>query len=215
MIMEKPMPSTFKQLLKEIAGEKAPGPAATFSVFHIYHAMELMAEKPIGRSKLASRLNVGEGAVRTIIGRLKHAGLIITSRSGCKLTGKGLKLRREFAAIFQKKAEIGNNELTSARYNIAFLVKDRGHKVKSGLEQRDAAVMAGAKGATTIVSQEGRFVIASVSNDVKRDFPRAASQILRLLAPEDNDVIIIASADTAIKAEHGAFAAAWTFLNDC
>ncbi len=209
------MSFAFKQLLEEITGEKAPGPATTFSVFHIYHAIELMAEKPIGRSKLASRLNMGEGAVRTIIGRLKDAGLIITSRSGCKLTGKGLKVWREFEAIFPKKAEIGNNELTSAEYNVAFLIKDRGHKVKSGLEQRDAAVMAGAKGATTIVSQEGRFIIASVSNDVKRDFPKAASQILRLLAPEDNDVIIIASAGTAIKAKRAAFAAAWTFLNDC
>jgi len=207
------MPSAFKQFIEEIAGEKAPGPAATFSSFHIYHAMELMAEKPIGRSKLASKINVGEGAVRTIIRRLKDAGLISTSRSGCKLTQKGLNVWREFQAVF-KKSEIGDNELASARFNIAFLVKDRGNKVKSGLEQRDAAVMAGAKGATTIISKDGHLVMASVSNDVRKDFPEAASQILKLLAPEDNDVIIIAGADAPIEAEHGAFAAAWTLLDN-
>jgi len=209
------MPYTFKQLLEKITSEKAPGPSPSFSVFHLLHAIELISEKTIGRSKLAENLKVGEGAVRTIINRLKDAGLVAISRDGCTLTSEGLRLWREYKSIFKKKIEIGKNELTLANRSFAILIKDRGHKVKSGVEQRDAAVMAGAKGATTIMFKEGRLKIPSVSDDVTKDFPNAANQIVRLLEPEENDVIIIGSADSLGKAEYGTLAAAWTVLNDC
>ena len=209
------MPYLFKQLLEKITTEKAPGPSPTFSIFHMLRAIELMAEKTIGRSKLAENLNVGEGAVRTIIGRLKDAGLVATSKTGCSLTNKGLRLWKEYKLIFKKKVEIIKSELAFANYNFAILIKNRGHKVKSGVEQRDAAVMAGAKGATTIVLKEGCLILPSVSGNVTKDFPKAANQIVQLLEPEENDVIIIGSADNLGKAEYGTLAAAWTLLNDC
>jgi predicted transcriptional regulator len=209
------MPYTFKHLLEKITGEKAPGPSPSFSVLHILHAIELISEETIGRSKLAENLKVGEGTVRTIISRLKDANLIATSKAGCTLTSKGLRLWREYKSVFKKKIEIGKNELTIADSNFAILIKDCGHKVKSGVEQRDAAVMAGAKGATTIMFKEGRLKIPSVSDDVAKDFPNAANQIVRLLEPEENDVIIIGSADSLGKAEYGTLAAAWAVLNDC
>jgi predicted transcriptional regulator len=209
------MSHKFKQLLEKLSSEKAPGPSPSFSMFHLLHAIELISEKTIGRSKLAENLKVGEGAVRTIINRLKDADLVVTSKSGCALTSEGLRLLREYKSIFKKKIEIGKNELTLADYNFAILIKNRGHKVRSGVEQRDAAVMAGAKGATTIMFKEGHLKIPSVSDDVAKDFPNAANQIVRLLEPKENDVIIIGSADSLGKAEYGTLAAAWTFLNDC
>jgi predicted transcriptional regulator len=208
------MPYKFKHLLEKIKSEKAPGPSPSFSVFHLLHAIELISEKTIGRSKLAENLEVGEGAVRTIINRLKDANLVATSKAGCSLTNEGLRLLREYKSIFEKKTEIGKNELTLADYNFAILVKNGAHGVKSGVEQRDAAVMAGAKGATTIMFKEGCLKIPSVSDDVAKDFPKAAKQIVKLLEPEENDVIIIGSADSLGKAEYGTLAAAWTVLND-
>jgi len=204
----------FKQLLERIASEKAPGPSPTFSVFHMLLAIEFTAEKPIGRSKLAENLGIGEGAVRTIINRLREAGLVATSKAGCTLTNKGLKLWKEYTPIF-KKVKIGKSELAFANYNFAILIKNHRHKVKSGMEQRDAAIMAGAKSATTIVLKKGNLIIPSVSRNVAKDFPKASNQIVQLLKPEENDVIIIGSADNLGKAEYGMLAAAWTLLNDC
>jgi predicted transcriptional regulator len=208
------MPYMFKQLLERIASEKAPGPSPTFSVFHMILAIELMAQGTIGRGKLAENLNVGEGSVRTIIGRLKDAGLVATSEAGCFLTAKGLKLWKEYASIFKKKVKLAKNELALANYNFAVLIKNGGHKVKSGIEQRDAAIMAGAKSATTILLEKGCLIIPSVSDNVVKDFPNVASQIVSLLEPEEDDVIIIGSADSLEKAEYGTLAAAWTLLND-
>ena len=209
------MPHAFKEILEKITREKSPGPSPTFSVFHMLRAIELIAKKAIGRSKLAKELGVGEGAMRTMIKRLKDAGLVTISKLGCVLTSKGLKLWNEYNTVLRRKVEIGKIELTLADYNFAILVKNRGHKVKSGMEQRDAAIMVGAKGATTVMFKGKRLIIPSVSDDVAKDFPKAANQMVRLLQPEENDVIVVGSADSLVRAEYGALAAAWTLVNDC
>jgi predicted transcriptional regulator len=206
------MTSQFKRFIESLASPKGPGPSTTFSMFHIFYALELMAEKPIGRTKLAEKLGVGEGAIRTIISRLKDAGLIVTSKEGCNLTDKGLSVWKNFAEVFPKRVKIEKTPLTTSEYNYAFLVKNRGHKVKSGIDQRDAAIMGGARRAVVIVSKHGHLVIESVSNSIEKDFPEAANKILKDLKPEDNDVIIIAGADDPIKAKRGAFAASWVLL---
>ena len=71
---------SLKSFISDLAGVKAPGPNTTFTVFHIFYALELMSGRTIGRNKLAEKLNVGEGAIRTIITRLVTAGLIDTSQ---------------------------------------------------------------------------------------------------------------------------------------
>lgn len=207
------MSSTLKKFIESLAHGKAPGPSTTFSMFHIFLALELMAEKPIGRNKLAVKLKVGDGAVRTIIGRLKDADLITTSKEGCSLTKKGLGVWKEFEELLPKRLAVGKTELTTAEYNYGFLVKNSGHKVKSGIEQRDAAIMGGAKRAIVVVSKGGHLVIESISNDMEKEFPKASSQILRDFKPEDNDVIVIAGADDPLRAKRGAFAASWVLID--
>ena len=208
------MPAQFKNFIESLARPKGPGPSTTFSMFHIFHALELMAEKPIGRNKLAKKLNVGEGGIRTIISRLKDAGLIVTSKEGCALTDKGLSVWKKFVEVFPKRTEIEKTPLTTSEYNYAFLVKNTGHKVKSGIDQRDAAIMGGARRALVIVSKNGHLIIESVSNSIEKDFPEAAKKILKDLKPEDNDVIIIAGADNPLKAKRGAFAASWVLIGN-
>ena len=206
--------SSFKRFIESLVNEKAPGPSTTFSMFHIFFALELMAEKPIGRNKLAERLNVGEGAIRTIIGHLREAGLVKTAKEGCQLTPKGIEIWREFEEFFPQRAEIEQTELTHSPFNYAFLVKNSGHKVGSGIDQRDAAIMGGAKRAIAIVSRNGHLVIDSVSNSIEKEFPGAAQKILKNIKPGDNDVIIIAGAETPMKAMRGAFAAAWVLIGN-
>jgi DNA-binding MarR family transcriptional regulator len=172
-----------------------------------------MAEKPLGRNKLAKKLNVGDGAVRTIISRLRNAGLIETSKEGCSLTKKGLEIWRQFEQVFPKRVEIPKNELIESEFCFAFLVKNSGQKVRSGIDQRDAAIIAGARKALIIVFKDGHLRIESVSNSIEKDYPKAAAQILKELTPEDNDVIIVAGSDSALRAKRGAFAASWSLVS--
>jgi predicted transcriptional regulator len=206
------MAESLKKFITEVAGKKAPGPSTTFTVFHVFYALELLSQKPIGRNTLAKKLCVGDGAVRTIISRLKSAGLIESSKEGCTLTKKGVETWEQFEQFFPKRVEIPKTELSQSEFNFAFLVKDSGNKVKSGIDQRDAAIIAGARKALVTVFKDGHLHIQSVSDSIEKDYPKAATQILEQLAPQDNDVVIIAGADSALRAKRGAFAAAWTLL---
>lgn len=202
-----------KKIIEDIVKEKSPGPSPTFSMFHVFYALELISEKPIGRNRLAKQLQVGEGAIRTIINHLKEANLIATSRQGCNLTEKGLILWKKIEKIFPNRTEVKRTILNNSKHNFAFLVKDRGQKVKTGIVQRDAAIMGGAKRAIAIVVKEKKLAIKSVSEDIERDFPFDSKKLLENLSPENNDVIIVAGADSLIKAKRGAFAASWILLN--
>ena len=207
------MATSLKKFIQEIAGKRAPGPSTSFTVFHIFYALELMSQEPLGRNKLAKKLNVGDGAVRTIISRLRSADLIETSKEGCNLTKKGLETWRQFELVFPKRVEIPKSELSTSEFNFAFLVKNSGDKVKSGIDQRDAAIIAGARKALVTVFKDGHLRVESVSDCIEKDYPNAATLILKELTPQDNDVIIIAGSDTALRAKRGAFAASWSLLS--
>jgi predicted transcriptional regulator len=206
------MAVSLKKFMQQTAGKKAPGPSTTFTIFHVFYALELLAQKPLGRNKLAEKLNVGDGAVRTIISRLREAGLIETSKEGCTLTKKGLDIWQQFEEIFPKRIEIPKSELAQSEFNFAFLVKNSGQKVGSGIDQRDAAIIAGARKALVIVSKNGHLCIESVSNCIEQQYPKAASLILKEFVPQNNDVIIIAGADSTLRAKRGAFAASWSLI---
>lgn len=202
-----------KNRLELLLEEKAPGPCPSFSVVHIIKALELMAVKgSIGRGKLSEELNIGEGATRTLINRLKSAELITSSKLGCSLAKKGKELWGELHAIFPQKTDLKKSGLTVAAYNVAILVKNHGQKVGSGMAQRDAAIMVGAKGATTLVFKNRKLVMPEVSEDIATDFPTVYNQITEMKL-EENDAVVIGSADSPQKAEEGALAAAWSLIN--
>jgi predicted transcriptional regulator len=204
----------FKKFIEGLASEKAPGPSTTFSMFHIFSALELLSQKPIGRNRLAEYLDVGDGAIRTIIKRLKDANLIVTSKGGMCLTGKGAEMWCKFEELFPQRAEIERTELTNSAFSYAFLVKDSSRKIGSGIDLRDAAIMGGARRAISIARRDGHLVIDSVSGIIEKAFPDAARKIQTRITAEEDDVIIIAGADSLQKAKRGAFAAAWVLIGE-
>ena len=167
----------------------------------------------MGRNKLAKKLNVGDGAVRTIISRLRGAGLIETSKEGCGLTKKGLEVWQQFEEVFPKRVEIPRTNLSESEFNYAFLVRNSAKKVGSGIDQRDAAIIAGARKAAVIIFKDGHLCIESISDSIEKEYPEATNQILKELTPKNNDAIVIAGGDSALKAKRGAFAASWSLIN--
>lgn len=200
-------------ILEKLMPERTLGPSSTFKVFDILKALEIIVESgSIGRGSLSKKLGLGEGTTRTLISRLTKVHLITTTRNGCILTEKGKKLWEQIKISIPHKLKIENNELTFAAYNIAILIKNRAEKVNKVLEQRDAAVRAGASGATTLVYKDGKLTLPTISTDISTDYPKAFRQIMQLMNPSDNDVVIVSCGATLKTAEYGALAAAWTLL---
>jgi hypothetical protein len=198
-------------VLKEIAGEKAAGPRPLFTQLDLARAIEVIGTEHVGRNRLSERLGLGEGTIRTLIDRLLNARLIEISRSGCELTRNGQSILNELNARFGARSKVPQSSATVGTRNFGILVKGAANRVKDGIEQRDAAVRAGAGGAVTFVVKHGDLVMPPGEPAV-RGQESATDRIQEMFQPEENDVIVIAGADNDRAAEEGARAAAWTLI---
>ena len=84
--------------------------------------------------------------------------------------------------------------------------------VKDGLEQRDTAIKAGAKGATTLIYSRGRLIMPGVTGNVFKDIQSILTPILSKFKPKENDVIVIGSSEEKKSAELGAIMGAIQIL---
>ncbi|MEM1587374.1 MAG: DUF4443 domain-containing protein [Candidatus Bathyarchaeia archaeon] len=204
---------SFKDFLSELSAKRAPGPSPSFSAFDLVRLLRLLAEKgSVGRGKLSEMLDLGEGVIRTMLKRLSETGLIMISRRGCLLTEKGKNIWSAIENMIPKIIEWEDTELSIAPKNVAILVRGRADKIKSGIEQRDAAISSGAKGSITIIYRNKRLIIPGVNLDLERMHPKVFEKIMRLMEPRDGDVIIISGASTLKSAEYGALSAAWSII---
>jgi predicted transcriptional regulator len=171
-----------------------------FDVYKIYTIID--KEGPVGRKELAEALSLGEGTVRTILNRMKEDGAIACTRMGATLTDQGQR-RIDGLGITSKPIEIEG--LTLGECNYLVVVRGMAARVKDGCMQRDDAVKAGAIGATTLIKKDGKITLLTDSR-----FPNqsAAERIEKTLPVNDEDAIIIGTANSIDLAERGALAAA-------
>jgi predicted transcriptional regulator len=175
---------------------------------HIVKALRTIDyEGPVGRVKLSRALGLGEGMIRTLIKHLINEGLIETSRTGIVLTKSGKKLSLDLKSRISESIEAPQSSLTVGPLNIAILVKNAADTIKGGIEQRDAAIKVGALGATTLVFKHGKLSMPLENQDAFKDIPTIREGLISGLNTQENDVIIIGTANDKSTAELGAIAA--------
>jgi hypothetical protein len=208
MWMQNQRLNALKTLLR--IAEKSVGPKPGFEITDVIKLFFLLGEgSPKGRKSLSEELKLGEGSVRTLLNRLQEGGLVKMERGGCRLTESGASIYREFAKMITQPKPVDAGPLSQGAWNYTILIRGSAVKIRSGLEQRDAAVRAGANGATTLIYVAGRFSLPSADVDVEKTYPSSFWKTLRdLLNPKDGDSIIIVGAGYAKAAERGALTAA-------
>lgn len=200
--------------LNQLLEGRAPGALPLFTEYHLRKALDLMSKAAIGRGVLAKKLGLGEGSARTVVKILKSGKLIKTSKKGCELTKRGQALLKELQRGIIKIHKIEAGRLVVGEHAVAVLVRGAGNRVRQGVEQRDAALIAGAAGATTVICRGGKLRAPTISEDLEKDYPQLAKKLFSVLEPKDNDAIVIGSADEETAAERGAEAAAHTLKSE-
>lgn len=200
------------EILDRVSSKIAPGRFPSFVEAHVLKALEeISLEKTVGRLKLSKALHLAEGETRTLVKHLKNEELIDVSKSGISLAVEGRRLLSRLRTFVSEQIEIPQTPLTVGPFNVAVVVKGMKHAVKYGVEERDSAMVAGAKGATTLIFTKNRLTIPGTNENLSRCDP----QILTLfskLSLHDGDVVIVGSGDDKIKAELGAKSAALQLL---
>jgi predicted transcriptional regulator len=200
------------ETVNRVAAKIAPGRLPSFAEAHVLKALEnISLQKTVGRLKLSKDLHLGEGETRTLVRHLQNEGLIDVSKVGISLSQDGRKLLSSLRTLVSEQIEMPSTPLTVGPFNVAVRVTGVENSIKFGLEQRDAAIMAGAKGATTLVFTKNRLTMAGTGEDVSKSDPSIPASLSKLSLNE-GDVIIIGSSDEKIRAELGAKTAALELL---
>lgn len=201
--------------LQALSKLPSPGPAPAFTHVDVTQAILTIGDEgQIGRIELSRRLGIGEGTIRTIIKHLMQANIIEIARGGCVLTKRGVQLYNSLRSKVSKVFTIDAKQLALDKVSAAVLVRHVGHLVKRGIEQRDAAIRAGATGACTLVFQGREFLMPmSESEEWSLNSDDPLFQGLRKsFSPGEGDVIVLSSAPDRATADHGAMAAALTLI---
>jgi len=144
-----------------------------------------------------------------------QAKLVSVISNGCMLTKRGAALYGRLRAKLSKVAFVDAGQLSLDKFNAALSVREGAHRVRLGIEQRDAAVRAGATGACTLVIKSRRYVMPMLDTgeSILKSDDALVRELNGLLKPGNRDAVTIASASERALAEHGAFAAALTLLD--
>ena len=193
------------KVIERAALRAAPGRPLAYGVVHVLKALELIGSGVgVGRQQLARALGIGEGSARTLVKRLREEGLIEVARGGMTLTEGGVEVLSYFQGLM-RSMEVPPTPSTVSERNYAVLVRGVASLIRLGVEQRDAALLAGARGATTLIYDGERLQMPGVEREVE---PELSRLLLEALRPEAGDVIIIGTAEEEAAAEIGAKAAA-------
>jgi hypothetical protein len=166
----------------------------------------------VGRGKLGTVTGLGQGEVRTLIKRLKDNDLIVIEANGCALSKKG---EREYAKIVSLLAWSSPVDAKSLHIGMrcwAVAVSGAAKKVRYGIEQRDAAIKAGADGAFTAIFRTGRFSVPGEGTDCEKNGPEEPWTTVRTAGLSDGDAVIVTGSHSDADSENGALAAFLTLV---
>jgi hypothetical protein len=195
---------TFARALERVASRYAPSRLLSFDAVHVFVALQLMHRRGrVSRQLLEKELALGGGATKTLVKHLKMGGLVETSNGGTRMTARGRSIFEGLAKSMPAEMPLPrSSSIAIGRYNYAVVLKGLGFAVRSGIEQRDAAIRMGGTGATTLLYRDGGFAMPlDISGrDPLSGEPEMRRELDECLAPEEGDVVIIGAADGSVKA---------------
>ena len=208
---------TYVKALTKIASRYAPSRMLSFELVHIFKVFQLLDKNEhVSRTLLCQELALGEGSVRTLLKHLKMQNLVKSTNGGTRLTEKGKALSSELLQSIPSEAIMPKCSIALGRFNYVVLLRNYEFAIKSGIEQRDAAIKIGALGATTLIYKDNKITMpGAYNNNFLREEPHVTSSLIDKLNPQENDVIIIGSDNESLRtAEFAAKnAALFTIMN--
>jgi hypothetical protein len=188
---------TYIRSLQKICNNYAPSRGISFNMVHVFKALQLVKSRGhISRDLLSKELELGEGSIRTLMRHLQMNNMIKATNAGTTMTQKGKALLLELLSSIPTEMNLPKCSIALGKFNYVVLLKQHSHTIKSGVEQRDAAIKIGAKGATTLLFKQNKFVMPFSTNyDSLQKEPKISKLLIRMLNPEEGDAIIIGSDD--------------------
>ncbi len=201
------------ELIQLLNIDRRQGPPTEFHPWHLLAAFYTFCQSttPIGRYHLGPELGLGGGSIRSLIRFLRKQGLIEpVQRQGHHLSKEGHHYCAILNRILVKIVELPESSYTIDLCNFGCHLQQCAQFVTDGVQQRDAAMHAGASGATTFIQDSDPDTLIMVKD---HRVPKIQlKNTLECFNIKDGDVLIIGTGPTKISAKLGTFAAILTLL---
>ena len=195
---------------------KGSSKTLSFSMPHILKSIfHLSNQKYVSRSNFCNEIQLGEGAVKTLIGHMKEEGLVDTIKAGTFLTKKGQKTAARFYDAIPAQGFLKKCNTTKGKFNYVIRIKKEfTSNLGNGMQQRDYAILYGASDSLTLYYNEKEFFFIGDKMKCFDKEEEIRADIINRLNPKNGDVIIITSSDDKFVAEISAInTAIWTLNN--
>ncbi len=191
-----------------MVSRRGSGMRLSFGIPHVLKALGMLKkDRYVSRATFSRELHLGEGSVKTLIAHLKEFGMADSIKSGTHLTGAGEKLASELFGVINSECTLPESPLLDSPSNHAVLLRNHSGGIRAGVEQRDYAIVYGAKSAVTLLYKNDDFVFPA-GEKIALGAGEKTRDVLIGMSPQEDDVIIIASSDdefvSEISAKHSA-----------
>ena len=157
-------------------------------------AVALLEGRKMARKSISMETGIGEGTVRTILGRLDAMGLLDIEHQGVTLSTTGSEFLKRIGV---KLMDLEHTSSAIGTYQVSVLLRGKAHMIDKGVEQRDSGLKGGGDGCTTIVCKDGELILPPDWN-IDEKSPDMASRI-RSYGIADGDVVLIGGSNTGVR----------------
>ena len=158
-----------------------------------------MLREPVGRKTISEVLELGEGSVRTLLKKLSQLGAIRSTQRGHSLSERGKELLRIIEESFSGVINVGKVDGMPA-----FALKVRKPGEFKSIEMRDEAIRFHAKGAMILLVKNRKIVFPEDERPLEDTMPELEGK-LKLLQPNEGDMIVVTWAESPSRAMKSAY----------
>ncbi|OYT50741.1 MAG: hypothetical protein B6U73_03355 [Desulfurococcales archaeon ex4484_204] len=176
----------------------AGGVKPRFTPYHVFMALRIIAEKgPIGRPSLMKDIGLGEASTKTLLRRMRSAGLIgIDSVAGAYITDSGLKLLKALSSVIKIAGEVSVEDVCRDCNGFGVVLRGGAKAIESfggAIRARDEVVRQGGIGALILyVLSEGRFAMPTPTGLEEASSLSAVRDLRSIKDLREGDAAVIA-----------------------
>ncbi len=179
-------------IVLRVAGSRR-GMTPGFTTYHVIKALDLLSRRRLGRPTLGKELGLGDASTRTLLNRLREAGLVRSHRPlGTELTELGREILKAVRSRLEIVGSVSASDICGECIAAAIIVRE-GIKYLSRLgvlRMRDLVVKSGADGALILKYVGGRVMMPTTEGDAEFS-GRLLEDVLSKTLLKEGDVIIV------------------------
>ncbi len=199
--------------LARIAFESGLGPSPLFDLTHVIAVVLAIGDAgTMGRARMGREVGLGQGSIRTLIGRLVAEGLVKTRQSGCTLTDSGMEMYHQLRAGVSAIQTLECQGLRIGELCLGALIKGGYENLGSVTEIRDLALRHGAYGAVIYAYSSNKLFLPSMPEMKEPEMQNIMRRLVDIFHPHEGDIILVCGAQKSQSAKNALLAVAYSIL---